>query len=246
MTRLIPLQKRYRTPQEKEKYVRDLFSSLEHHYDPMNRYMSLGLDMKWRRKAIRLAGFRENSTLLDMAIGTGDLTMAAFDHVRDASIVGLDFCRPLLLRAEEKLSGSNNHRPVALIQGNGLNMPFKDHYFDGVFTGFSLRNVTDVESLFKEFYRVTKPGGKMVTLEMMRPDNFLTKFIFEIHVKRVVPMLGKLFSEYPDAYTYLPLSIENFYTAAELADLMENTGWKDVIYHKMMFGFIAAHIAIRQ
>ncbi|OQX86655.1 hypothetical protein B6D60_05730 [candidate division KSB1 bacterium 4484_87] len=243
MTNLTPLTDRFRTVAEKEKYVIDLFSKIDHNYDPMNRLMSLGRDLSWRRKAVRLANFSREGLLLDVAAGTGDLTLSAFRQFPEAHIVGIDFCLPLLKIATEKISRTNKKFKVAWVMGNGLRLPFPDNSVDGVMTAFSLRNVADVRGFFEEFYRVTRPGGKVVSLEMVRPVHSLQKIIFSIHQKTMVPAVGKLFSAYPDAYSYLPLSIENFYSANELVKEISAAGWKNVRFKSMMFGFVAAHVA---
>ncbi len=242
MAKLTPLKERFSNKTEKEKYVVELFSKIDRNYDPMNRFMSFGMDMRWRKNAIELANFPKSGFLLDVATGTGDLAISAFQQLPETRIIGIDFCQPLLKIAREKFKEKNGKFDVAWVLGNGLRLPFPDNSFDGVMTGFSLRNVADVPGFFEEFYRVTTLGGKVVSLEMMRPTRPLQKFIFAIHHKKIVPILGKLLSSFPDAYTYLPLSIENFYSADELVEEMESAGWQNVRYKKMMLGFIAAHV----
>ena len=245
MTKLTPLENRYRSAVEKEKYVKQLFAEIDDHYDFMNRFMSLGMDMSWRRRAIRAAGFAKNARLLDMAAGTGDLTISAFKIHPEARLAALDFCTPLLTIACKKFSRFNGKYSVEWINGNGLELPFADNSFDGVITAFSLRNVSDVNQLFAEFYRVTRSGGKVMSLEMVKPHTRLQKMIFAIHHQRIVPLLGRLISSFPDAYSYLPLSIENFYTADELSQVIASQGWKNVSYQPMMMGFIAAHLGTK-
>lgn len=241
MPKLEALSQRYQSAAEKEKYVKNLFSEIDRHYDFMNRYMSLGLDQSWRRRAVRLAHFGKNDLLLDVAAGSGDSTLAALKVNPQARLIGLDFCGDLLNLAREKFEKHTGHFSVNWLQGNGLQLPFPDESFDGVITNFSLRNVTDVEKLFAEFYRVTKTGGRVVSLEMVRQTKWMQKLIFEIHFKRIVPALGRLISSYPEAYSYLPLSIENFYSADELKNIIVSTGWQDVFFKPMMMGFVVAH-----
>ncbi|NOZ61020.1 MAG: ubiquinone/menaquinone biosynthesis methyltransferase [Calditrichaeota bacterium] len=242
MKELTPLYERFKNSEEKEKYVIDLFSKIDKNYDQMNRYMSFGMDMSWRKRAIKLGNFPKNSFLLDVAAGTGDFTLSALKQLPEARIIGIDFCMSLLKIAKQKFASQNGKYQVDWVYGNGLRLPFPDNSFDGVITGFSLRNVTAVRGFFQEFYRVTKPGGKVVSVEMMRPTKPFQKRIFAIHHKKIVPALGKLLASFPDAYTYLPLSIENFYSSDELVDEITSVGWKNVRYKSMMFGFIAAHL----
>ncbi|MBC8180261.1 ubiquinone/menaquinone biosynthesis methyltransferase [candidate division KSB1 bacterium] len=242
MPKLKRLQDRYNTAEEKETYIENMFSSIDENYDFLNRVMSLGLDMGWRRRAIKAGKFSNQSAILDVATGTGDLLLSAQKAIPGVNIVGLDFCRPFLLKAKEKLDDKNGRHPVSFIEANGLKLPVKDETFDGVLTAFSLRNVASVDSLFSEFYRITKPGGKVVSLEMMKPNNSFQKLVFSIHFKRVVPALGNLLAKQAEAYNYLPLSIENFYTANELTTIISREGWRNVSYKNVMFGFVAIHV----
>ncbi len=242
MPKLKALNQRYQTPAQKEEYVKNLFSAIDTHYDFMNRFMSLGLDQSWRRRAVRLANFSTTALLLDVAAGSGDSTRAALTVLPNARMIGLDFCAPLLSLARQKFEKLNGRCSVHWLQGNALQLPFADDSFDGVLTNFSLRNVTDVRQLFSEFYRVTQKGGTMVSLEMVRQTKWLQRLIFEIHFKRIVPRLGQLISSYPEAYSYLPLSIENFYSADELKNIIAAAGWQNVSYQPMMLGFVVAHL----
>ncbi len=237
---------RYRTAEEKEIYIENLFSKIENYYDKMNRIMSFGLDMSWRRRAMRLAHYEKDSLLLDVATGTGDLSLSALQVTPEINIICLDFCFPLLSKAKEKFDQHNGHQPAGLIAANALLTPLKNETFDGVITAFSLRNVTDVEKLFIEFFRLAKKGAKVVTLEMMKPDNPFLKLIFLIYFKRIIPLIGRLLSQYSDPYSYLPLSIENFYTAEQIVQLMTKCGWQNVFYKKILFGFMAVHIGEKQ
>jgi len=238
-----PFAGRFETSDEKKNYVLHLFSSIPKHYDTMNRVMSLGLDMSWRRKSIRLADFNNNGLLLDLATGTGDMIIAARKILPGARFIGLDFCGPLMRLAQEKVNRSLNQQIVKWIQGDALHLPFDDNSLDGAFTAFALRNVTSVEQVFSELYRVIRPGGKVVSLEMVRQKKQILRKLFSCYFNKIIPVLGRWLTSYPEAYSYLPLSIENFYTADELNDLIASIGWKNVQYRLRMFQNLAIHIA---
>ena len=242
MPKLKILQDRFKTADEKEIYIENLFSTIDDNYDFMNRFMSLGLDLSWRRKAIKAGNFSNQSLILDVATGSGDFLISAHKVIPDAKTVGLDFCRPLLLKAKEKLNHKNGSHPVNLVEANGLKLPMKDESFDGVITAFSLRNVASVDDLFSELNRITKPGGKVISLEMMKPANTFQKIIFSLYFKRLIPTLGNLLAKQAEAYNYLPLSIENFYTAKQLSKRISKAGWRKVGYKNLMFGFVAFHV----
>ncbi len=237
-----PFAGRFETSKEKKKYVRNLFSSIQSHYDKMNRVMSLGLDMGWRRKAIQLANFQKDGILLDLATGTGDMILAAKKFLPDAKFVGLDFCEPLMRLAQDKVNGKFNHQCMNWTQGDAMELPYENSAFDGAFTAFALRNVISVKQIFAELFRVIKSGGKMVSLEMVRQSNPALKMLFSFYFNQIIPQLGNWFTSYPDAYSYLPLSIENFYTADELSDFISDVGWKNVQHYPVMFQNVAIHV----
>lgn len=240
-----PFAGRFETSEEKKQYVSDLFASIPDHYDKMNRVMSLGLDMSWRRKSIRLANFKKDGLLLDLATGSGDMIIAARKILHQAKFIGLDFCEPLMRLAKEKINDSADDQTIKWIRGDALELPFDDNCFDGAFTAFALRNVTSVEKVFSELYRVIRPGGKVAFLEMVRQQNPVLRRLFSFYFNKIIPLLGRWFTSHPDAYSYLPLSIENFYTANELIRLIANTGWKNVQHQPLMFRNVAIHVAIK-
>lgn len=240
-----PFAGRFETAAEKRQYVLNLFSSLPGHYDRMNRVMSLGLDMSWRRKTIRKAQFKPDGCLLDLATGTGDMILAARKYLPAASFIGLDFCAPFLYLAREKVNGQTAPLQRQWIQGDAMQLPFADESVDGAFTAFALRNVINVEHVFAELYRVIRPGGKVASLEMVRQQNSSLRKMFGFYFREIIPRLGKWLTSYPDAYSYLPLSIENFYTAAELSQVIRRAGWRQVQHYPVMFGNVAIHIAAK-
>ena len=202
--------------------------------------MSIGLDMGWRRKTIKLANFKKDGLLLDLATGTGDMILAAQKILPESKFIGLDFCEPFLEIARTKIGNEQN---VKWIQGDALYLPFEDNSFDGVFTAFALRNVVDVGQLFGELYRIVKPGGKIASLEMVKQANPVYRKIFSFYFAYIIPKLGKWFTSHPDAYSYLPTSIQNFYTANELTSLIKSIGWIKLKYKSVMFRNVAIHIA---
>jgi len=238
-----PFAGRFDTLDEKKKYVLNLFSSIPDHYDNMNRVMSLGLDMGWRRKSIRLANFKKNGQLLDLATGTGDMILAAGEILPEAKLIGLDFCEPLIRIAQLKANGKFDPDKINWVQGDAIALPFENNSLDGAFTAFALRNVISVKNVFAELFRVIRPGGKVASLEMVKQSHPALKKLFSFYFAHIIPRLGRWLTSYPDAYSYLPLSIENFYTAKELSELIEGIGWKNVLHKPLMFRNVAIHIA---
>ncbi|MCQ3937757.1 MAG: ubiquinone biosynthesis protein UbiE [Chloroflexi bacterium] len=222
------------TGRERAQYVQSMFARIAHRYDLMNRLMTGGQDIRWRKEVIHLARLRPHASLLDLGTGTGDLAREALTQFPQARVTAADFTLEMM-RAGKK-NGSLNFSSA-----DALNLPFKEKTFDAVVSGFLMRNVTDVQQALKEQHRALKPGGRIVILDTTRPKkNLLSPFIkFHMHV--VIPALGGLLSGVRDAYKYLPDTTENFLTAEELSVRMVAVGFRRVNFKRLMFGTIAIH-----
>ena len=219
---------------ERAQYVQDMFTRIAHHYDFMNRLMTGGQDVQWRKTVIKLAQLKPSASLLDLGAGTGDLAREAFKQNPQSCVIAADFTLEMM-RVGRKL----NDPPYSA--ADALNLPFNDSTFDAVISGFLMRNVTDVNRALKEQVRVLKSGGRIVILDTTHPKkNILSPFIW-IHMHMVIPSLGKLISGVSDAYNYLPDSTEGFLHAEELAERMTSAGFKNVQFKRLMFGTIAIH-----
>jgi len=219
---------------ERAQFVQSMFTRIAHRYDLMNRLMTGGQDVRWRRTVIQLARLRPNASLLDLGAGTGDLAREALAQQPGARVTAADFTLEMMIvgRRNGDLSWS---------AADALNLPFKDRTFDAVVSGFLMRNVTDVQRSLKEQYRALKPAGRIVILDTTRPGrNILSPFIW-LHMHVVIPLLGGLLSGFKDAYHYLPDSTERFLTAEELAVRMAAVGFKSINFKRLMFGTIAIH-----
>ena len=211
--------------------VRTMFDRIAPVYDVMNRVMTGGLDVRWRRLAAG-AAVREGDRVLDAACGTGDLAIA--DLKAGAShVTGLDFSEQMLERARKK------HASIEWIQGDMLALPFADETFDAATVGFGVRNVDDLELGLRELRRVLRPGGRLAILEITQPRGALRPF-YSLWFDRVVPLLGKVLPG-GDAYTYLPASVKRFPTAERLAGLLGEAGFGDVSFKLMGGSIVALH-----
>ncbi len=220
--------------QERAQYVQSMFTRIAHRYDLMNRLMTGGQDIRWRKTVIKLAGLKPNASLLDLGAGTGDLAREALTQQPHARVTAADFTLEMMRVGQQ--NGS-----LSWSAADALNLPFKDRTFDAVVSGFLMRNVTDVQRALKEQHRLLKPRGRIVILDTTRPKkNILSPFIwFHMHV--VIPFLGGLLSGFKDAYNYLPDSTEGFLAAEELAVRMASVGFKNINFKRLMFGTIAIH-----
>jgi demethylmenaquinone methyltransferase/2-methoxy-6-polyprenyl-1,4-benzoquinol methylase len=227
----------YLQGQERADYVQDMFARIAGRYDRMNRLMTFGQDLRWRRYVIDQAQLPPHGRLLDIATGTGDIAEEGLQQVPGLQAVGGDFTIEMM-QAGKHLPGRSSIRWVA---SDTLALPFPDRTFDAVTSGFLMRNVIDVPGAFREQLRVTRPGGRVVVLESSPPkDNVLKPFI-RIHLNVIIPTLGQLVTGDSAAYRYLPDSTQQFQGPDELAATMRQAGFVDVAYRLFMFGTIAIH-----
>lgn len=222
------------TGNERAKYVQGMFTRIAKRYDIMNRLMTGGQDIRWRKKVIELARLSNTSSLLDLGTGTGDLARDAQLQFPKAKIIAADFTLEMM-RVGQKTS------PLNFSTADALKLPFGDSSFDAVVSGFLMRNVIDLNQALKEQYRVLKNRGRIVILDTTRPKkNLLSPFIW-LHMHFVIPTLGGLLTGSRDAYRYLPETTEGFVTAESMAARMAAVGFKKINFQRFMFGTIAIH-----
>lgn len=219
-------------------YIRDLFSRIAGRYDLMNRLMTGGQDMAWRREVIRLAELPPAGRLLDLGAGTGDLAFEALRRDPRLCAVGGDFTLEMM-RVGRRRSGGGRVRWAAT---DALALPFPDETFDAVVSGFLMRNVIDVERALAEQFRVLRSGsGRVVCLDTTPPPDGWLRPLIQFHLHTAIPALGRLVSGQADAYRYLPNSTENFLTAERLAERIAGAGFTQVQHRRLMLGTVAIH-----
>mgnify|MGYP002713011655 CR=1 FL=1 len=223
--------------QERADYVQNMFARIAGRYDLMNRLMTGGQDIRWRKYVIQQAQLPENGRLLDIATGTGDIALEGAKQVSGLQAIGGDFTIEMM-QAGKRLP---ERSMIQWVTADTLNLPFPDNTFDGVTSGFLMRNVIDVPGAFAEQMRVTKPGGRVVVLESSPPKDNLLKPFIKIHLNHVIPTLGKLITGESEAYNYLPDSTQQFKDPETLVKIMKETGFADINYKMFMFGTIAIH-----
>ena len=212
--------------------VRRMFDRIAPVYDAMNHTMTVGLDRRWRRLTAE-AVVRPGDAVLDACCGTGDLTVAGARA--GGRVTGLDFSEPMLERARRKAP------ELEWIRGDLLELPFGDASFDAATVGFGVRNVDDLRRALSELRRVLRPGGRLGILEITRPRGPLAPF-YRLWFDGVVPLLGKLLPG-GSAYTYLPASVRRFPVPAELTEMIEAAGFRDVRVRLFAGGIVALHTA---
>ena len=220
-----------------ETQVRAMFDRIARVYDLMNSVMTAGLHHRWRARAADFARVGPGARALDVATGTGDLAIELAR--RGAEVTGLDFSEPMLELARRKAPG------IEWVRGNALELPYGDGEFDAVTVGFGARNFADLGRGLAEMARVTKPGGRVVVLEITTPQKPPLSWFFRLWFDRLVPALGRLAGD-PDAYTYLPSSVRRFPGPHALAAEMAAAGLEDVRWLLKAGGIIAVHAGTRR
>jgi demethylmenaquinone methyltransferase/2-methoxy-6-polyprenyl-1,4-benzoquinol methylase len=222
--------------------IEAMFSAIAPRYDLMNRLMTMGLDVRWRRAAASAADLPPAQPVLDVCCGTGDLVLTLKRTYPSSHVTGVDFSAPMLERARAKAHRQGLEEGVTFRQADILCLPFADDSFAATTVAFGVRNVADLEGAFAEMVRVTRPGGRVVCLEITTPPAGLGRRFHELWFDRVVPRLGALVAGQESAYAYLPASVRAFPSAEELVSIMSEAGLAGVHFARFGFGIIALHV----
>ena len=226
--------------------VRTMFARIARRYDLLNHLLSANVDRRWRKLvAARVAEHTGDARarVLDVACGTGDLSLTISDAAGRAEVTGLDFCRPMLDVARRK--ADERGRAIPFVEGDALALPFGDSTFDAVTIAFGLRNLASVERGLSELFRVTRPGGLVCVLEFSQPVVPVLRELFGFYFTRVLPRVGGMVSGSRGAYEYLPDSVSRFPDQVRLAGLMRDAGFERVAYKNLTGGIAALHTGTR-
>ena len=223
---------------EKKTKVKRIFDSISPHYDYLNHLLSFGLDLYWRKKAIKLSSLSNKSILLDVACGTGDFAISA-RKFGVMNIYGADFSKNMLELFEKK----SNWIKGRTIQMVAENLPLKNDSVTNIIVAFGVRNFYDILKGFRSFYRILKPDGSATVLEFRMPPNWFFKRLYKIYFKHILPFVGGIISGDKEAYKYLPSSVEEFDEKINLIDLLKEAGFSKVENHNLTFGTVQIMIA---
>ena len=226
----------------RDRAVQNMFNRIAGRYDLLNRVISLRLDSRWRKQAIKTVLTAPSPLILDLGTGTGDLTFGAVRASRGSGrIVGLDFSPQMLRLAQEKKTRVPHANKAFFVLGSALTAPFKDAVFDGAMTAFVLRNVSDLSLFFAQAFRVLKPGGKLVSLDMFPPSKGWFSALYGVYFYRMVPWIGGLLAHDHNAYQYLSESVRHFHSPEMVACAMEQAGFERVTIRKFLSGAVCMH-----
>jgi len=234
------------TPQAKRQYARSLFAIIADRYDLITALLSYGQDARWKKKLVTLANVQQGERALDLASGTGDIAFGV--GARGAKTFGLDITHRMMQLAQAKTplrQGNDRQAAVEFITGDMASLPFTNASFDLVTTGYGLRNVPDLDTAIDEIARVLKPGGRMLSLDFNRPENYLVRTTYLWYLTAVGSTLGWILHRDPDTYRYIPASIRRYPGARGVAEKLAARGFDRVTVIPLLFGLMSLHVAAR-
>ncbi|WP_257670244.1 bifunctional demethylmenaquinone methyltransferase/2-methoxy-6-polyprenyl-1,4-benzoquinol methylase UbiE [Parapedobacter tibetensis] len=229
----------------KKQQVADMFDNISGTYDFLNHFLSLGIDIIWRKKAIRSLKASNPQHLLDVATGTGDFALEAIKLLKPTKVIGVDISQGMLDVANEKIIKKGLSAQFEVRLGDSENLPFASDTFDAVTVAFGVRNFENLEMGLSEICRVLKPGGKAVILEFSKPKGFPVKQLYNFYFNRVTPFIGKVFSKDNSAYCYLPESVARFPDGEKFANILHHVGFSETVCRPQTFGICTIYIGTK-
>lgn len=233
------------TELNKKQQVALMFDKIAHKYDFLNHFLSLGIDILWRKKAISLLKKAQPKQILDVATGTGDLAIEAL-KLNPEKVTGIDVSAGMLELGKEKIKAQQLDSKIELLQGDSENLPFTHNSFDAITVAFGVRNFENLKKGITEMNRVLKPGGQVVVLEFSTPERFPFKQLYHFYFRTILPLIGKLISKDPRAYSYLPESVKAFPNKKDFAGILQECGFHEVKFLPLTFGIATIHTGYKK
>ncbi len=229
----------------KKAQVEQMFDTISNDYDGLNRVISFGTDVKWRKKVVQMVKERKPNSILDIATGTGDLAIQFAQQTETAEVVGLDLSEGMLSVARKKVAQSNFRERLKFVKGDSEALPFADQSFDVITVSFGIRNFEHLEKGLSEIYRVLTKEGLFIILETSVPTKFPWKQGYRLYSKGILPIIGKLFSKDKVAYRYLSESASVFPFGESLNNILRKTGFIDVENYPQTLGVATIYRATK-
>lgn len=226
----------------KKEQVEQMFDKISGNYDGLNRVISFGIDIKWRKKVIEIVKNSRPDAVLDIATGTGDLAIA-LAQTKASRIIGLDISEGMLAVGKKKIAAQGLSEKIEMVQADSEAIPYDNNSFDAVTVAFGVRNFEHLKKGLAEIYRVLKPGGVFVVLETSVPTKFPFKQGYMFHTKIILPVIGKLFSKDKEAYSYLSESAASFPFGEKFNNILRKTGFINVEDKPQTFGVATIYTA---
>ncbi|MCR9289764.1 MAG: bifunctional demethylmenaquinone methyltransferase/2-methoxy-6-polyprenyl-1,4-benzoquinol methylase UbiE [Bacteroidetes bacterium] len=237
--------KPYKKDGSKKGQVTKMFDNIAPYYDFLNRFLSLGIDTIWRKKAISKLKTKNPKIVLDVATGTADLAIEISKQLKVDKIVGLDIANEMLEVGRKKLKRKGLDQLIELQLGDSENLPFEDNTFDAATVAFGVRNFENLEKGLNEIYRVLKKGGQIVVLEFSRPTIFPFKQLFNFYFKNILPLIGRFTSKDPKAYSYLYESVQVFPDGENFLSVLKQTGFSNTKSQALTLGICTIYTGIK-
>lgn len=226
----------------KKEQVANMFNNISKRYDLLNHVLSLGIDIIWRKKAIKLLKPVKPGIILDIATGTGDFAIEAL-ALQPEKVIGVDISEGMLAVAKEKIARMGLEEKIELQLGDSEKLLFPDNKFDAIIVSFGVRNFENLEKGLMDMYRVLKPGGTTVIVEFSQPARFPFKQLYNFYFSKILPLVGKIISKDNAAYTYLPESVQAFPYGDEFLAILKNLGYKKTKCKPLTFGISSIYMA---
>jgi demethylmenaquinone methyltransferase/2-methoxy-6-polyprenyl-1,4-benzoquinol methylase len=228
----------------KKEQVEQMFDNVSTNYDFLNRVLTFGLDINWRKKVVKKVAQNNPKQLLDIATGTGDFAIM-LAKLKPEKVIGLDISQGMLNKGIDKINKRNLQHIIEMVQGNSEDLPFTDNTFDAITVGFGVRNFENLDIGLKEIYRVLKPGGVLAILETSQPEKFPMKQLFKFYSKYIIPTIGGLFSKDKSAYSYLPESAAAFPYGKKFNNILLKNGFNNATNKPLTFGIASMYLATK-
>lgn len=229
----------------KRQQVEEMFDNISHRYDFLNHFLSLGIDVIWRKISLKKIQNPNPEKILDVATGTGDFAIAAKKKYKNADVIGIDISNGMLEVGREKIK-KRGIEQVTLLNADSANLPFEDNSFDVAIVAFGVRNFEVLLDGLTDMCRVLKPGGEIVVLEFSKPKSFPFKQIYNFYFNNVLPRFGKMISKDSAAYTYLPESVKAFPEGPDFLRTLEKAGFKAGKAKPLTFGISSIYHGIKK
>jgi len=225
----------------KKEQVAEMFDDIAFRYDFLNRFLSAGIDVRWRKMAIRELGDIDPKIILDVATGTADVAIMLTRILKPAKIVGIDISDGMLQLGRKKIEHLGLGSTIELLNGDSEAIKFADSTFDAVTVAFGVRNFENLEKGLAEIRRVLKPGGRLVVLEFSKPKTSVIKQLYNVYMKVAAPAIGRLFSKNRNAYKYLDESIKKFPEGKNFTSILDNLGYQNTYRKTLSLGICSIY-----
>lgn len=229
--------------ESKKKQVEKMFDKIAFRYDFLNRFLSAGIDIGWRKKAIKLLLPVKPERILDVATGTGDFALTSYEILKPAKITGIDISEGMLELGRKKIAKAGLDTHIELLNGDSEAILFEDNSFDAVTVAFGVRNFENLEQGLSEIKRVLKPGGRLIVLECTKPSMPVVKQFYNFYMKFITPKIGKIIANNNDAYQYLNDSVLQFPEKESFIQILNKAGYRNTFYKTLTLGICTIYCA---